>query len=504
MELTLDEALQKAVAAHKVGQVNEANDLYTAIIEARPKHPDANHNMGVLALGVGKVQEALPFFKTALEANPSIDQFWLSYIDALIKSDDVVDAKVVLAEARGKGIKGEVLDQLEQKLNSPNKVSIDPPQDQLNRLINLYQLGQLQQALDSTKQLLSQFPDSFILYNLCGAANKGLGQLQAAIDSYKQALKVKPDYADAYNNMGTALKDKGDLDVAIDSYKKAIKIKPDYAGAHYNLGVTLQELGRLDEAEASYTQAIALKPDYAEAHTNLGCLIYEKGDVNSALHFFEKAFELDSELRINELRLMVLKSRATHGGTAGKSDTLHKVNIDSKLDSNPLILSRAVEIELIEKLYEMTSRKLDSTKDARFGNGSCSPNFQLFEDESSIIKTVSSDLIRILSDAVKSKTYVYDSFFNILGAGGGSHPHDHIKNQDNPMDIWKQKYSLVYYLSVGDQDCNEPGVLKFYSPDEDILPCEGMIVIVPATRQHSAVYSGKTDRIMIGVNFYAL
>jgi len=128
----------------------------------------------------------------------------------------------------------------------------------------------------------------------------------------------------------------------------------------------------------------------------------------------------------------------------------------------------------------------------RFGNGSYSLNFQLFEDESSIIKTVSSDLIRMLSDAVKSKIYVYDSFFNILGTGGGSRPHNHVKRHDNAMELWKQKYSLVYYLSVEDQDCSEPGVLKFYSPDEDILPCEGMIVIAPATRQHSAINGGKT------------
>ncbi len=140
----------------------------------------------------------------------------------------------------------------------------------------------------------------------------------------------------------------------------------------------------------------------------------------------------------------------------------------------------------------MTSRTLDKTKDARFGNGSCSLNFQLFEDESSIIKTVSSDLIRMLSDAVKSKIYVNDSFFNILGTGGGSRPHNHVKRHDNAMELWKQKYSLVYYLSVGDQDCSEPGVLKFYSPDEDILPYEGMIVIAPATRQHFAIYGGKT------------
>jgi len=63
MELTLDQALQKAVEARKVSQVQEAEHLYTAILQAQPKHPDANHNMGVIAFSVGKVQEALQFFK---------------------------------------------------------------------------------------------------------------------------------------------------------------------------------------------------------------------------------------------------------------------------------------------------------------------------------------------------------------------------------------------------------------------------------------------------------
>ena len=84
-ELTIDQALQKGVEAHKAGQLQEADRLYTAILKAQPKHPDANHNIGVLAVDVGQVQEALPFFKTALEANPNTAQFWLSYIDALMK-----------------------------------------------------------------------------------------------------------------------------------------------------------------------------------------------------------------------------------------------------------------------------------------------------------------------------------------------------------------------------------------------------------------------------------
>jgi hypothetical protein len=57
MELTIDQALQTGIEAHKAGQVQEADRLYTAILKAQPKHPDANHNIGVLAVGVGKVQE---------------------------------------------------------------------------------------------------------------------------------------------------------------------------------------------------------------------------------------------------------------------------------------------------------------------------------------------------------------------------------------------------------------------------------------------------------------
>ena len=107
MELTIDQALQKAVEAHKAGKVQEADRLYTAILEAQPKHPDANHNVGVLAVGVGKVETALPFFKTALGANPKVVQFWLSYIDALIKLDRLTDAKAVLDQAKSKGAAGD-------------------------------------------------------------------------------------------------------------------------------------------------------------------------------------------------------------------------------------------------------------------------------------------------------------------------------------------------------------------------------------------------------------
>ena len=98
MELTVDQALQQGVAAHKEGKLQEAERLYRVILQSQPAHPDANHNLGVLAVSVNKADAALPLFKTALEANPKKEQFWLSYIDALIKEKQFENAKQVIQQ----------------------------------------------------------------------------------------------------------------------------------------------------------------------------------------------------------------------------------------------------------------------------------------------------------------------------------------------------------------------------------------------------------------------
>ena len=187
MELTLDQALQKGVEAHTAGKVQEADRYYTAILKAQPYHPDANHNMGVLAAGIGKVEEALPFFKTALEANSTIPQFWLSYINALIKLDRMADAKAVFDEANNKGFKGDGFDKLKQQLKPSEKREatdngsrklLEPTQKQLQALFDLYSQGQYQETLNLALQTAKKFPESVDLYNIIGVANKVLGKIE--------------------------------------------------------------------------------------------------------------------------------------------------------------------------------------------------------------------------------------------------------------------------------------------------------------------------------------
>ena len=149
MELTIEQALQQGVSAHKEGKLQDAERLYRAILQSQPGHPDANHNLGVLAVSVDKAGLALPLFKAAVEANPKIEQFWLSYIDALIREGQFDNAKQILKEAKKQGVDADRLNSLEAHLSpNPQKpaVGINPPQERLDSLIVHYQNGRFSEA----------------------------------------------------------------------------------------------------------------------------------------------------------------------------------------------------------------------------------------------------------------------------------------------------------------------------------------------------------------------
>jgi len=236
MELTIEQALQQGVAAHKEGKLQEAERLYRAILQAQPAHPDANHNLGVIAVSVNKAGAALPLFKTALEANPKIDQFWLSYIDALIKENQLETVKKVLAEGRKMGLVGEKVDALEEQLkqiaqSAPSKLSekkksltlkekrkniseskqqkkkkgenknpnsANPSQSQLNNLMEQYQNGQYDEAEKLAVLITQQFPEHQFGWKVLGSVLKQTGRISEALVANQKSLKLAPQDAGAH------------------------------------------------------------------------------------------------------------------------------------------------------------------------------------------------------------------------------------------------------------------------------------------------------------------
>jgi len=324
MELTIEQALQQAIEAHKAGKLQDAEGLYRAILTAQPKHPDANHNLGVLAVSLDKTELALPLFKTALEANPNQGQFWLSYIDALIKENQFDNAKSVLEQGKKMGLAGDVVNKLEAQitpikkqgptylqqlkmasakkqkkapLNQANPIQERrPSQSDINLLLDHHLKGQYVLAENLAKELIKQYPNHQFSWKVLGAVLIKTGKLQDALLANERALKLSLNDAEVYNHLGITLKELGKLNEAGASYKNAIAINPDLAEAHYNLGNTLKELGKLEDAESSYRKAITLKPDYAEAHSNLGVTQQELGQLEEAERSCRKVIAIKPDL----------------------------------------------------------------------------------------------------------------------------------------------------------------------------------------------------------------
>ena len=368
----IEELMHKGVELHKSGKVEVAAQLYSVVLKEHPEHPDANHNMGVLAVGIGKIPEALRFFETALEANADVAQFWVSYIDALIGAGRMGDAQAVLDQAKSNGARGEGFDQLEARLNvsaqgqlmtcsaaseaHPQKPNIldslkldqairlakkkskedtgeeakriyqdilikfpknkrameglkalvgtrvgkaskvqDPPQEQQQLLISLYNERQFIQVLEQITVLLEMFPNSSFLHNISGAVYKGLGHLDTSIEAYKKALALKPDSAVAFYNMGNVLKERGKLEEAIEAYNKALVFNPDYADAHNNIGNALQDQSKLEEAISAFKKALSLKPNCAEAYCNIGNAFAAQGNLEEAIIAYRKSLSINPD-----------------------------------------------------------------------------------------------------------------------------------------------------------------------------------------------------------------
>ena len=202
-----------------------------------------------------------------------------------------------------------------------------PPSNIINQLVALYNQGHLSLVIEHCQRFIGQFPDAFIIWNILGAANKGLGRVEeaskafmkvvklnptyadgynnlgvtlqeqgkfeGALMAYKKAISIKPNYAEAYNNLGNTLLEQGEPAGAISSYKKAISIDSNFAEANYNMGFALSSINKPEEAIVAYNNAISIKPNYSEAYCNLGNAYKEIGKLNEAIDFYRNAISIN-------------------------------------------------------------------------------------------------------------------------------------------------------------------------------------------------------------------
>jgi hypothetical protein len=148
------------------------------------------------------MQQSLPFFKTALQADTSFGPYWLSYARALIAAGQSAAALALL------------------------------------------QRGQ-QQGLSGADALMAR-------------ALMTVGRGDEAVAAFQGAIALQPENAALFCDLGYTCTVQEKFEDAIAAYRRAIAIKPDFAEAHFRLGSLLSENGHIAEGFAHYMRRAAL------------------------------------------------------------------------------------------------------------------------------------------------------------------------------------------------------------------------------------------------------
>lgn len=285
-KMTINQLLQNGNTALVEGRVEEAELLYNSILKSNPQNPDANHNLGLIKLSKNQLKLALLLFKNAIETNPNFEQFWLSYVEALITDRQFENTEGAITEGLKKGLTFEKSKLLKQKLFQVKNTDIStysPQHTETTKLLSLYQNRQYIEAEDFASLLCKQFPNHPFSWKILGAIFGQTGRDAQALKANKRAVLLAPKDHTAHNNLGNTLRGIGKLEDAELSYRNAIQIKPNFAEAHNNLGTALAEAGKTEEAEVSYRKATKIKPDFAESYFNLGVMLFEANKLEEAL-----------------------------------------------------------------------------------------------------------------------------------------------------------------------------------------------------------------------------
>ena len=307
MEITVDEALQRGVAAHKEGKLQEAEKFYRGILGVQPNHPDANHNLGVLAVSVNKADAALALFKTALEANPKIEQFWLSYIDALIKLEKVDVARQALADAQQVGVTAAKLQIFEEKLPSELSFSSDKPQQELGNpqqshqaelsaAVELREIGRYKEAQELLSSIIehdSRNAEALSLLSQVLLLDKKEAEAERVLAA---AASINPELPSVYRNQSRLLLKQSKTAEALEKAQLGCRQSPEDSESLLLLAACLGANQRALEALPIIEKILKVEPNHAEAYANRALIKLRAKDTAGAIEDAEMTVSLKPHL----------------------------------------------------------------------------------------------------------------------------------------------------------------------------------------------------------------
>lgn len=271
----IDNLLQHGLQHHRDGRPQDAKILYDQVLSISPRHPDALHLRGLIALGEGDAGSAVEYIRLAAQLQPKNWAFKGNLASALMELGAIDEALSVFRRAA----------QLK-----PNEA-----QFQMGIANCLALRGEIAQAEKQLRAVTQRFPQfALAWFNLANAV-RDLGRAPEAVELFRRAIAVDASLVEAHINLGGTLLSLERLDEAEDAYRRALAVNPAAPLLHCNLASVLIDRGRFAEAETACREALALAPDLALAHSFIAAAIGHQGRLREALDYHCRAATLEPE-----------------------------------------------------------------------------------------------------------------------------------------------------------------------------------------------------------------
>jgi predicted TPR repeat methyltransferase len=206
-DLTVDEAIDLAIALQRGRQFDEAGAIFECVLDAFPNHPRALHYSGVLAHQQGRHADAVSRIERSL-ALESDRADWHNNLGIALQSDGRVDA-----------------------------------------------------AITSYRRAIALEPRHANAWSNLGVVARAAGQLDEAERAYRTAIDLNPDHIDAYTNLGILLGSLKRTEEAVACYCKVVTLRPKHKDARKLLALAHAMLGEVGKATTIFEDWLAEEPD---------------------------------------------------------------------------------------------------------------------------------------------------------------------------------------------------------------------------------------------------
>lgn len=294
----IDDALNRALQAHRTGQIEGAESVYTAILQLAPDHPTALHLRGFARLQLDRPREGLSDLIGAVRRSPGNAQAWahlaacrLSLGDgdgsrsaarrALTLTPDLGDAWGVIAQwALDRVPHDEVLLARCAQVVAPDLASA------WHRLGLAKHRSNTHLSPEEFRKALLIAPGDGVIWADLSQCFRRLRDTTATERAARFAHAASPGSAAARASLAWVLFDQDAISRADIQARIAIILAPQLPSAYGVLSESAHRMSAFREAQRPGTQAAMLDPGDDRAFTNLAAYHLGSGDLDTGWRLF--------------------------------------------------------------------------------------------------------------------------------------------------------------------------------------------------------------------------